>query len=84
MKIGVLALQGAFIEHVHALQRLASEIRHPIKIILIHSANDFEQLDALIIPGGESTTMMQLASRDDLLDKLKLWIQSDQPTLVNP
>jgi pyridoxal 5'-phosphate synthase pdxT subunit len=52
--IGVLALQGAFIEHVHALERLgvaAREVRLP---------RDLDGLDGLIIPGGESTTIGKL------------------------
>ena len=54
MKIGVLALQGAFIEHIQVLQQLdveASPVRLPMEL---------ERLDGLIIPGGESTTMSRL------------------------
>ncbi len=52
--IGVLALQGAFIEHIHALERLgvvAREVRLP---------RDLDGLDGLIMPGGESTTIGKL------------------------
>ncbi len=65
MKIGVLALQGAFREHVTTLQSLgvdAVEIRKP------------EQLDdvvGLILPGGESTTIGKLMTEWDLLAKIK-------------
>jgi pyridoxal 5'-phosphate synthase pdxT subunit len=55
-RIGVLALQGAFREHVRALRRLgadAVEIRLP---------EELDGLDGLVIPGGESTTIMRLAS----------------------
>jgi 5'-phosphate synthase pdxT subunit len=55
MKIGVLALQGDFIEHIAMLRRLdveAVEVRLP---------NQLEGLDGLIIPGGESTTFGKLA-----------------------
>ncbi len=58
--IGVLALQGAFIEHVHKLIRLgvdAREVRLPEQI---------EDLDGLIIPGGESTTIGKLIDRFEL------------------
>jgi 5'-phosphate synthase pdxT subunit len=54
-RIGVLALQGAFREHARALRRLGAEVvevRHP---------EELEGLDGLVIPGGESTTMMRLA-----------------------
>lgn len=53
-KIGVLALQGAFIEHIHRLREVgadAVEVRLP---------SDLEGVDALIIPGGESTTIGRL------------------------
>ena len=56
LRIGVLALQGAFREHVRALRRLgadAVEVRLP---------EELGGLDGLVIPGGESTTIMRLAS----------------------
>jgi pyridoxal 5'-phosphate synthase pdxT subunit len=52
--IGVLALQGAFIEHVHALQRLGVEARE------VRLPGDLDGLDGLIMPGGESTTIGKL------------------------
>lgn len=54
MKIGVLAVQGAFIEHIEMLKRLgvaAVEVRLP---------KDLNGVDGLIIPGGESTTIAKL------------------------
>jgi len=54
MRVGVLALQGAFREHIQALGRLgvdAAEVRRP---------EDLTDLDGLVIPGGESTTMRLL------------------------
>jgi len=55
MKIGVLALQGAFIEHIQTLQKLGAEA------VEVRKPKDLEGLDGLIIPGGESTTMLKLA-----------------------
>ncbi len=52
--IGVLALQGAFIEHVHALERLGVEARE------VRLPRDLDGLDGLIMPGGESTTIGKL------------------------
>lgn len=52
--IGVLALQGAFIEHVHTLQRLGVEARE------VRLPADLDGLDGLIMPGGESTTIGKL------------------------
>ena len=65
MKIGVLALQGDFSEHISMLKRLnveASEVRLP---------EHLNGLDGLIIPGGESTTIGKLAVAYDLMEPLK-------------
>lgn len=65
MKIGVLALQGAFLEHEKALRALgaeACEVRLP---------QDLEGLDGLIIPGGESTTIGKLATSYGLIEPLR-------------
>ena len=64
MQVGVLALQGAFKEHIQILHRLkvpTVEVRLPV---------DLDQVDGLIIPGGESTTIGKLAMRFDLIDPL--------------
>jgi len=64
-KIGVLALQGDFAEHIHMLAKLgvnAEEVRH---------ASQLEDLDGLILPGGESTTIGKLAVDFGLLEPLK-------------
>jgi len=65
MKIGVLALQGAFIEHIKILRDLgveAVEVRLPA---------DLQGLDGLIIPGGESTTIGKLAEIYGLMEPLR-------------
>jgi len=54
-RIGVLALQGAFREHAHALRRLGADVRE------LRLPGDLEHVDGLVIPGGESTTMMRVA-----------------------
>jgi 5'-phosphate synthase pdxT subunit len=65
MKIGVLALQGDFAEHIVMLRRLGvetAEVRLPAHL------ND---LDGLIMPGGESTTIGKLAMAYDLMEPLR-------------
>lgn len=54
MRIGVLALQGAFVEHISALQRVNAEG------VAVRLPEDLKGLDGLIIPGGESTTIATL------------------------
>jgi 5'-phosphate synthase pdxT subunit len=65
VKIGVLALQGAFIEHEGMLRRLGVE---PVEVRL---PGHLEGLDGLIIPGGESTTIGKLAVDFGLLEPLR-------------
>src|SRR5918999_4982332 len=64
VKVGVLALQGDFREHVRALSRIGatpSEVRTP---------QDLTDVDRLVIPGGESTTIAKLARAVDLVDPI--------------
>jgi pyridoxal 5'-phosphate synthase pdxT subunit len=56
IRIGVLALQGAFREHAGMLRRLGAEV------VEVRLPRDLEGVDGLVIPGGESTTMTRLAS----------------------
>lgn len=65
MKIGVLALQGAFIEHVKMLERLG------VTAVQVRLPSDLQGLDGLIIPGGESTTIGKLAVMYDLMQPLR-------------
>ena len=55
LRIGVLALQGAFREHVRALRKLGAEV------VEVRMPEELEGLDGLVVPGGESTTIMNLA-----------------------
>jgi 5'-phosphate synthase pdxT subunit len=65
MKVGVLALQGAFIEHIHILQRLGVDTKE------VRLPEQLADLDGLIIPGGESTTIGKLAEIYGLIDPLR-------------
>lgn len=70
LKIGVLALQGAFLEHANMLRKLGAipvEVRLP---------EDLVDLDGLIIPGGESTTIGKLATQFGLLEPLHQFIDA--------
>jgi 5'-phosphate synthase pdxT subunit len=64
MKIGVLALQGDFAEHVIMLQDLGVETAE------VRLAEHLNNLDGLIIPGGESTTIGKLATDFDMMEPL--------------
>ncbi len=73
--IGVLALQGGFIEHIHALDKLG------VESFEIRQKSDLEgkRIDGLILPGGESTTVGKLLREIDLFEPLKKLIDSGIP-----
>ena len=96
MRIGVLALQGDFLEHEHVLQRLGVDVAE------VRLPKDLDGLNGVIMPGGESTTFGKLAVRFGLLEPLRefalkgqaIWgtcaglifmakeVDRDQPTLA--
>ncbi len=63
-KVGVLALQGDFEAHAKALERAGAEP------VLVNRAGDLEGIDALVIPGGESTTMLKLIGETGMKEPL--------------
>jgi 5'-phosphate synthase pdxT subunit len=65
MKIGVLALQGDFAEHISILTNLGADC------VEVRLPDDLEGLDGLIIPGGESTTIARLLARWELLEPIR-------------
>jgi 5'-phosphate synthase pdxT subunit len=75
MKIGVLALQGAFAEHIKTLTELSFEA------VPIRLPSDLDGIRALIIPGGESTTIGKLLSDYCLREPLKNLIQQGLPVM---
>ena len=74
MKIGVLALQGAFAEHLSSLSRLGVT-----GVELRQRADITPDLDGLVLPGGESTVMGKLLRELDMFDPLKTMIQGGMP-----
>ena len=67
MKVGILALQGDFIEHEHILNRLGVETYQ------VRLADQLNNLDGLIIPGGESTTIGKMAVDYKLIEPLRIF-----------
>jgi 5'-phosphate synthase pdxT subunit len=68
-KVGVLALQGDFESHQKALERLGADV------VQVRTAEELSQVDGLVIPGGESTTMLRLLHTSGLFDHLKDFAQ---------
>ena len=73
MLIGVLAIQGDFIEHINILQTLGVECRE------IRLPEQLSDVDGLIIPGGESTTLSRLLTRYDLREPIKQLATDGKP-----
>lgn len=76
MKIGVLAVQGAFIEHEHMIEKIGHTA------IEIRQKDDLKGLDGLILPGGESTVQGQLLNKLDMMDDIRAIINNGLPTLA--
>ena len=75
MTVGVLAIQGDFEAHERVLERLGAEVRQ------VRRPGDLEGVDALVIPGGESTTIMLGIERDGLAEPLRELAQGGTPVL---
>lgn len=75
MKTGVLALQGSFFDHVQSLELINQDY------VLIKDTSDLANVNSLILPGGESTSMIKIQENNDLFSGLKKLIESGIPTL---
>ncbi|HEY1866592.1 MAG TPA: pyridoxal 5'-phosphate synthase glutaminase subunit PdxT, partial [Candidatus Acidoferrales bacterium] len=60
MKIGILAVQGDYEAHARMLERLGADY------VLVRTPEDAAQVDAMILPGGESTTMLKFLKEEGL------------------
>ncbi len=74
--VGVLALQGAFELHAQAVRDLGH------RTVLVRSASDLEALDALVLPGGESTVQLDLIGRLGLEEPLRALVARGVPVLA--
>jgi len=81
MRIGVLALQGGVYEHAYMLKRVAEKRREPIDIVYVKKPSHLRGLRALIIPGGESTTIGAVAKHTGLLEELRNSIEDGLPVM---
>lgn len=75
MKVGVLALQGAFARHAEAVRALGAEA------VLVRTPDQLADADALVLPGGESTTMSMLLESSGLFDPIAARLADGLPVL---
>ncbi|MCM3655500.1 pyridoxal 5'-phosphate synthase glutaminase subunit PdxT [Metabacillus litoralis] len=73
LKIGVLGLQGAVREHIRSVEACGAEG------IVIKTTNQLDEVDGLIIPGGESTTMRRLIDKYNFMEPLRKFGQDGKP-----
>ena len=73
MNIGVLAVQGAFAEHITMLSKLN------INTVELREKSDLKNIDGLILPGGESTTLAKLLLALDLARSIVNMVNSELP-----
>ena len=73
MRIGVLAAQGAFAEHIATLQKLE------VEALLVRLPSELKGVDGLIIPGGESTSISRLMANYNLTSEIKNQVKSGLP-----
>lgn len=76
VSVGVLALQGDFLEHIQLLNNIPGVVSFVVKF-----KNDLDKLDALIIPGGESTTIGRLLTIKGLNVGIKEFANSGRPVM---
>jgi len=76
MPVGVLALQGDFEAHQETLARLG------VQALPVRTAAELEKVDALVLPGGESTTMLKLAADWGLFEPLRRRLTAGMPVLA--
>lgn len=83
VSVGVLALQGGFLEHLSLLYKSAEYLQRSSKFdqkikfnfVEVRNPQDLAQCDALIIPGGESTTIALIAAQSGLLEPLRDFVK---------
>lgn len=84
LRIGLAMLQGARHEHEEALLASAMDLGLEIEIVYLRTSNDVDEtIDALVLPGGESTAMRKASTSEGLLDGIYSWMDdfTDRPVL---
>lgn len=77
--VGVLALQGAFKEHIELFNKASKNYQQEFSFIEVRTKDQLVKCDALVVPGGESTSMSLIAERTEMLEPLVNYISSNKP-----
>jgi len=82
MRIGIIAIQGDVEEHVIALEKTLAEWREKGEVVKIKQRGIVKSCDAIVIPGGESTTIGKLMEREGIFSEIKAAVEeNDLPIL---
>jgi len=73
MRIGVLAIQGDYEAHGRVLEKLGANVTY------VRKPEELDSVDALVIPGGESTTILKFLEKRDFFSKLRTFVKT-KPT----
>ena len=79
MKIGILSLQGAIEEHERSVKNAADKLNIELEINRVILPDEIQDIDGLIIPGGESSAMILIGSKNGMLEAVKSKIREGLP-----
>ena len=80
-KIGILAIQGDVIENVSSLVASIADLNETATVHVVKTPEEISEMDGLVIPGGESTTIGQMALVNGALKEVKSKVESGMPVL---
>jgi len=76
-EIGIIGIQGAISEHIISMKNTLKKNKINGNVIVIKNKNDLEKIDALLLPGGESTTISKILNRSGIFKNLYYKIKED-------
>ncbi|MEM1873080.1 MAG: pyridoxal 5'-phosphate synthase glutaminase subunit PdxT [Acidilobaceae archaeon] len=82
VRVGIIAVQGGFEEHVYMVSRACRELELSCETVLAKKPEDLERASALILPGGEFTAMRRLLERSGLAEKLQELVAGGAPAMA--
>lgn len=81
MKVGVISVQGAFPEHISATEKAMASLRLTGKVFAVRRASELDGVDAIILPGGESTAISRLLVRFGIHERIVEMARSGTPMM---
>lgn len=76
VSVGVVGIQGAVTEHIYSMKQVFKKTNTPGKVFSIKNKEEIKEIDALIIPGGESTTISRILFQSELHNEIKKRVEN--------